>query len=622
MKYLSFNILTEGILPLEPGGRLLLNSTEHFFLPIHFFSTYYCKKILDTISIYNPMQNHKVASLLNRVADYLEMDDVDFRTKAYRRAAHTIETLSVDIAQIRKQGKLQKLPGVGTHIGVKIEEILDTGKLEYLENLKEQYPVDLDSLMSVEGLGPKKIKLLYHELGITNLDDLEREGKRHHIRRLKGMGAKTEAKILQNLEFARKSTGRQLLGEVMPLARKIKEKVGALEAVEEVKIAGSIRRCQETVGDIDVLTVTNHPDEVMDFFTQMDIVDEVVVKGHSKSTVRLFNGMDADIRVFKTDEFGSALVYFTGSREFNISLRKIAISMDMKLNEYGVFHQEERVAGATEEDVLKALGLDYIPPELRENTGEIEASLEGKLPQLVDYSDINGDLHVHTNWSDGKSSIMEMATGAAGRGYEYLAITDHTTLPVARGLNEKRLRQQMDKIDQVNSQLDDIVLLKGAEVNLDSVGNLDMPQNLLEGLDLVVASVHYDLHQDPEKMNERIGQALENEQVDMLAHPTGRKIKERQPSPLNIEKLLEKASDTGTILEVNSQPKRLDLKDMHIKMAVEYGCHLAINSDSHHVDSLGFLELGVATARRGWAQKKDIVNTLPRKKLWKKLGLS
>lgn len=549
------------------------------------------------------------------------MGGVDFRTKAYRRAAHNIETLSVDIAQLRKQGKLQELPGVGTHIREKIEEILDTGKLEYLENLKEEYPLDLDALMSVEGLGPKKIKLLYQELGITNLDDLEREGKRHHIRRLKGMGPKTEAKILQNLEFARKSTGRQLLGEVIPLANKIKEKIASLEEVDQVMIAGSIRRCQETVGDIDILTVTNHPDEVMDFFTQMDIVEDVVVKGHSKSTVKLFNGMDTDIRVFKDNEFGSALVYFTGSREFNIHLRKIAISMDMKLNEYGVFHQDERVAGKTEEEVFKALGLDYIPPELRENTGEIEASLEGKLPQLVDYHDINGDLHVHTNWSDGKSSIMEMAVEAARRGYEYLAITDHTHLPVANGLNEKRLREQMDKIDRINSQIDDIILLKGAEVNLDSQGNPDISPTLLEELDLVVASVHHDLHQDPEKINLRIEQALENEEVDILAHPTGRKLKERQPSSLSIEKLLEKASDTGTILEVNSQPKRLDLKDMHIKMAIEYGCQLAINSDSHHVDDLDLLKLGVATARRGWAQKKDVINTLPRKKLWKKLRL-
>jgi len=563
------------------------------------------------------MQNLKVASILNRVADYMELDGADFRTKAYRRAAHTIETLSVDIADIRKQGKLEELPGIGKHIHAKIEEILDTGSLGYLENLKKEYPLDLDALMSVEGLGPKKIELLYHELGIKNLDDLEREGKRHHIRRLKGMGAKTEVKILQNLEFARKSTGRQLLGEILPLASLIKQRISALDVVDQVEIAGSIRRRKETVGDIDVLTVTQQPTEVMDFFIQMDLVEEVIVKGHSKSTVHLYNGMDADIRVFKEDDFGSAMVYFTGSRELNISLRKIAISRGMKLNEYGVFKGEERLAGKTEADVFRALGLDYIPPELRENTGEIEAAQDGKLPKLVDYSDIKGDLHIHTNWSDGKSSIMEIALKASQLGYEYLAITDHTHIPVARGMDENRLIKQMGEIDRTNQELEGITLLKGAEVNLDSYGNLDMSGDVLEGLDVVVAAVHYDLRQDPEKMNERILKAMENEQVNILAHPTGRKLKERKPYQLNIEELFSKARETGTILEVNSQPKRLDLKDMHVKMAVEYGCQLAVSTDSHHAHDLSYMELGVATARRGWAEKKDIVNTLSLKKLLK-----
>jgi Histidinol phosphatase and related hydrolases of the PHP family len=427
---------------------------------------------------------------------------------------------------------------------------------------------------------------------------------------------KTEVKILQNLEFARKSTGRQLLGEILPLASIIKQKISALDVVDQVELAGSIRRRKETVGDIDVLTVTQQPDEVMDFFIQMDLVEEVIVKGHSKSTVRLYNGMDADIRVFKEADFGSAMVYFTGSRELNISLRKIAISRGMKLNEYGVFQGEERLAGKTEADVFRALGLDYIPPELRENTGEVEAAQEGKLPLLVDNSDIKGDLHIHTNWSDGKSSIMEMALEASQRGYEYLAITDHTIIPVARGMDEKRLIKQIDEIDRTNQELD-ITLLKGAEVNLDSYGNLDISSDVLDSLDMVVAAVHYDLRQDPEKMNERILRALENEQVNILAHPTGRKLKERKPYQLNIEELFSKAQETGTILEVNSQPKRLDLKDMHVKMAVEYGCQLAVSTDSHHVHDLGYMELGVATARRGWAEKKDIVNTLPLKKLLK-----
>ena len=563
------------------------------------------------------MQNHKVASILQQVADYLELDGVDFRTKAYRRAAHTIETLSVDIADMQKQGKLEELPGIGKHIHEKIEEILDTGSLEYLENLKKEFPLDMDALMQVEGLGPKKIKLLYQELGIKNLDDLEKEAKRHHIRRLKGMGAKTEAKILQNIEFARKSIGRQLLGDVLPLAIEIKQRISALDTVDQVQIAGSIRRRKETVGDIDILTVTQHPDEVMDYFTQMDLVGEVIVKGHAKSTVRLYNGMDADIRVFKESDFGSAMVYFTGSRELNIVLRKIALSKSMKLNEYGVFQEDVRLAGHTEVDVFRALGLDYIPPELRENTGEIEAAQQGKLPELVDFNDMRGDLHIHTNWSDGKSSIREMATKASQMGYEYLAITDHTRLPVARGLDEERLTQQMNEIDQINEEMENIILLKGAEVNLDSYGNLDISNNILGELDLVIAAVHYDLRQDPEKINERISRGLENEHVDILAHPTGRKLKERQPYKLDIEKLFQKASESGTILEVNSQPKRLDLKDIHVKMATEYGCQLVVNTDSHHTSDLNYMELGVSTVRRGWAEKKDIVNTLPIKKLLK-----
>lgn len=577
-------------------------------------------KILEPIHITRYMQNKKVASILHRVADYLEMDGVDFRTKAYRRAAHTIETLSVDIADVREEGRLEEIPGIGKHLHTKIEEILDTGKLQYLEDLKIEFPLDLDSLMSVEGLGPKKIKLLYHELGIKNLDDLEREGKRHHIRRLKGMGAKTEIKILQNLEFARKSTGRQLLGDVLPLAKEIKQRISSLELVEQVEIAGSIRRKKETVGDIDLLTVTNHPDEVMDYFTHMDLVDEIIVKGHSKSTVRLFNGMDADIRVFREEDFGSALVYFTGSRELNIQLRKIAISGKMKLNEYGVFKGDVRLAGKTESDVFRALGMEYIPPEIRENTGEIEAAQEGKLPNLVEYDDLRGDLHLHTTWSDGKATIDQMAREALIQGYEYLAITDHTHLPVAQGMDEKRLTEQINQIDRINSKIDGITLLKSAEVNIDSYGNLDISKDILEELDLVIASVHYDLRQEPEKMNMRILTALENEHVNILAHPTGRKLKERSAYKLDLEQLFQMAHETRTVLEVNSQPKRLDLKDIHVKMAVEHGCNLAVSSDAHNQQDLSYIKLGVATARRGWAEKEDIINTLPLKKLLKFLN--
>ena len=565
------------------------------------------------------MQNMKVASILNRIADYLELDGIDFRTKAYRRAAHTVENLSVDIKDIRDQEKLEELPGIGKHIEEKIVEILDTGKLKYLEKLIQEYPVNFDELMSVEGLGPRKIKLLYNELGIKDLDGLEREAKRHHIRRLKGMGVKTEAKLLHNIEFARKSSQRRLLGEVLPLAREIKVRIKSLDYVDNVEIAGSLRRMKETVGDIDILTVSQHPEEVMDYFINLDLVDEVIVKGHLKSTVRLYNGMDADIRVFKKEDFGSALVYFTGSRELNIGLRKIAIVRQMKLNEYGVFQGDERLAGANETEVFNSLGLDYIPPELRENTGEIEAAQNGSLPELVDYSDITGDLHTHTSWSDGKSSIMEMAWEGTIKGYEYLAVTDHTNLPVANGMDEFRLLSQMVKIDEINDEFDNITILKGAEVNLDSYGNLDISSDILESLDVVIAAIHVDLRQDSEQMNMRILKALENEHVDILAHPTGRKLNEREAYKLDLEKLFQNASDTGTILEVNSQPKRLDLKDIHVKMAIEYGCKLAINTDAHNQKDLSLMKLGIATARRGWAEKKNIVNTQSLKGLLKSL---
>ena len=566
------------------------------------------------------MKNQKVSTILHRIADYLEMDGNDFRTKAYRRAAHTVESLSTDIEEIRAQGRLQQLPGIGKHIAIKIEEILDTGSLQYYEELKQEFPLDYEALLSVEGLGPKTIKHLYQELGVKNLDDLEREAKRHHIHRLKGLGVKTEQKILQNLDFARKNTGRRLLGQVLTMAREMKQEIEKLQIVQQVEIAGSIRRRKETVGDVDILTITNQPQEVMEFFTNMERVDEVIAKGPSKSTVRLVDGMEVDLRVFQKAVFGSAMVYFTGSKEMNIELRKIAIQKGLKLNEYGVFQGEDQLAGQTEEDVFRALGLDYIEPELRENRGEVEAAQTGKLPQLVQGLDIRGDLHMHTIWSDGKSGIRELATTAREKGYEYIAITDHSgSLPVASAMDEAQIHGQMKEIDRLNQEIDGIIILRGIEVNINSIGKPDLPDYILEEMDLVVAALHAGQRPDPESLTKRILGAMENEYIDILAHPTGRKILERQAHDLNLEKVFQTANDTGTFLELNSQPNRLDLKDIHVKKALEYRCLLAVNSDAHHVDQMDYMELGVATARRGWAGKKNIVNTLPLKKLIKLL---
>lgn len=589
-----------------------------FFL---FFNDFWIKLlIVNKIVFY--MKNQLVAAILNQVADLMEIDGVDFRTKAYRRAAHTVETLSEDIEDIKIEGRLQELPGIGEKIAGKIEEIVETGSLEYLDNLKKQFPVDYDALMAVEGLGPRSIKQLYNELGVKNLDDLEKNAKRHRIRRLRGMGEKTERKILINLDFARKSTGRNLLGHILPVAQKIKEDLSGNDLVFRVEIAGSIRRRKETVGDIDILVTTKNPGEVSDYFTTMDLVDDVVVSGPTKSTVRLKeSGIDVDLRVFDDKSFGSAMMYFTGSKETNIELRKIAIAKGLKLSEYGVFKGDELLAGRTEEEVFKSLGMEYIEPDLRENTGEIEAAIRGELPKLLKYNEILGDLQMHTEWSDGSAKIRDMALEAQKIDYEYIAITDHSgSLRIANGMNEKTILKQMDKIENLNREMDGFTILKGVETNIDSYGFLDVPDKILADMDLVIAGIHSGFKQDKKEINRRILSAMENDNVDIIAHPTGRKIQERKAYELDLEKIFETSIETGTWLEVNSQMNRLDLNDMNVKMAVEKGCKLVINTDAHSIMDLINMELGVATARRGWAKKEDIINTLSLKRLMKQLN--
>ena len=568
----------------------------------------------------DPLKNKKVAAILNKIADLLEMDGVDFRTKAYRRAAHTVEILSKDIEDVRNERKLEELPGIGKSISKKIEEIVDSGTLEYYENLKKEFPVDFESLAAVEGLGPKTIKLLYDELGVKNIKDLERAAKRHQIRRLSGMGYKKEQQILENLKIAGKGRGRMLLGQILPLAEDIKGKLESLD-VSDVEIAGSIRRMQETIGDIDILVVTDNPKHVMNYFTSMESVDEIIAKGVLKSSLRLKNGVQVDLRVFKEGSFGSALLYFTGSKETNITMRKIAIRKGLKLNEYGVYRGEERVAGKTEEEVFRSLGMQYIEPELRENRGEVEAASQGKLPELVGYNEILGDLQMHTNWSDGNSTILEMAQAAEILGYEYIAVTDHTgRLHIANAMDKNRIVKQAKEIDGLNQELEKITVLKGVEVNIDSRGKLDVGNNVLKDMDIVVAAVHSGFRQDRKKLTARILSAMENGYVNIIAHPTGRKIHYRRSYQLDFERIFEASRDTGTVLEVNSQPNRLDLNDTNIRMAIDAGCKLVINTDAHSAEQLGHMKLGVATARRGWAESKDIINTLPLKKLERSLS--
>lgn len=567
------------------------------------------------------MKNEKVAHILDRIADFMEMNDDIFRMKAYRKAAHTVETLSDDITVLTEENRLEELPGVGKAIAGKIKEIVETGSLEYFENLKKEYPVDFDAMIEVEGLGPKTIKLLYDELRVENLDDLERHAKRHHVRRIKGMGDKKEKKILENIEMARKNSGRKLLGHILPLAEALKHQIEVLKVVESVEIAGSIRRRKESVGDIDILVISENSQEVMDYFVSLPFVDEIVVKGPLKSTVVLKEGLDCDLRVFERDIFGAAMMYFTGSRELNVELRKIAISQNMKLSEWGLFKGDEIIAGKTEEDVFQSLGLQYIPPEMRENRGEIEAAREGKIPQLIVYDDIKGDLQVHTTWSDGKNTILEMVQEAQKQGYEYLAITDHLgTLRTAEGMNESDILNQFQEIDSINDEIRDLTLLKGLEADIDSEGNLNINENILNELDVVVASVHSDLRQDFFEMTDRMIKAMENPYVDIISHPTGRRIQEHREYDLNLDKIMEMASATGTILEINSHPNRLDLRDIYIKKAIDMGCKLVIDSDAHSLSEMKNMQLGIATARRGWARKEDIINTFNLKGLTKILG--
>lgn len=558
------------------------------------------------------MNNLQIAQILNEIADLLEMKGVEFKPRAYRKAARSVKTLSRDIEDVYNAHELKELPGVGESIAEKISELIETGHLEYYENLKEEYPIDYEKLLAVEGIGPKTVKKLYKELHVKTLDDLEKAAKNHKIRELEGFGKKSEQEILENISFARSGTERKLLGYILPVAQSVAETILSLDAVKRLETAGSIRRRKPTIGDIDILVITDTPEKVMDFFTNMDNVKKIIVTGPSKSSVRLEEGMDCDVRVIEKKSFGSALLYFTGSKAHNVELRKIAMDKNMKLNEYGLFKDNNQIAGKTEQEVFKKLDMQYIPPEMRENRGEIESAIDKNIPDIIEYTDIRGDLQMHTKWSDGNFTIKEMAQQAKELGYEYIAITDHTgTLKIAGGLEPEDMRDQIEEISTVNEELDGITILTGAEVNIDSEGNLDMTNDVLKDLDVVVASIHGGFRQSEEQLTDRILSAMKNKHVNIIAHPTGRKIHEREAYDLDLDTLFEKSKKTNTYFEINSYPNRLDLNSVNVKRAIQKGCKLVINTDAHNVEHLRYIKLGIATARRGWATKADIINTLP-----------
>ena len=564
------------------------------------------------------MINLDMARIFDEIADILELKAENlFKIRAYRRAARTIETLAQDLKVIAERGgvsELKKIPGVGEGIAKKILEIAKTGDCKTHRVLKEEVPAGLLELLAIPRVGPKTIAKVHDEIGISSIEQLEEAAKSHTLEKLPGFGVKVEENILKGIEQYRRYKGRKLLSEALPRAESIVHELKKLDAVERTTIAGSLRRWRETIGDIDILVVSRRPKEVMDAFTRLDGIEDIVAKGDTKSSIVL-KGIDVDLRVVAAASFGAAAHYFTGSKHHNIRIRELGVRKGLKINEYGVFRGDVRIGGENEEDVFKNVGLAYIPPELREDRGEVEAAKESRIPKLVEPNDIKGDLHVHTKWSDGKNSIEEMAETAVSLGYEYVAVADHSpAVGIAGGMNEDKVKKREKEIEGLNTRFEnegvDFRVLAASEVDIKSDCSMDFTDAILKSLDVVVGAVHSKFSQDRATMTQRIVTAMENEHVDIIAHPTGRVLGKREPYEVDMERLMEVARDTGTIMELNSFPNRLDLNDVHCRMAKDYGVLIAISTDAHDATQMGaVIKYGVATARRGWLEAKDVVNT-------------
>jgi DNA polymerase (family X) len=562
-----------------------------------------------------PVHNSDIADIFNEVADLLDIEGAnEFRVRSYREAAQSIENLSSNIADLVDENKdLTELHGIGESIADKIEEIVETGGLKQLEEIKKRVPEDLIQLLNLSGLGPERVKDLYQKLDITSLDDLKKATEKQTIRELEGFGEKTENKIKKELErVGGKEERRTKLIKAEEYAEPLINYLDEMKEIKKIIIAGSYRRRKETVGDIDILVICSDSGPVMDRFVEYDDVEDVISKGDTKSSIRLKTGLQVDLRVVKEKSYGSALLYFTGSKSHNIELRERAIERGFKINEYGVFpkEKEEAVAGKTEEEVYDIIDLEWVPPELRENRGEIEASEKGNLPKLISLDDLKGDLHCHTTYTDGVDSIEEMARAAKDFGHQYLAITDHSKrVTVAEGLDSDALSRQIEEIDEINEKLDDFTILKGVEVDILEDGSLDLPDDILKKLDIRVCSIHYKLGLSSEKQTRRILKAMENPYFNIWGHPTDREIHKREPIELNMDKIMSEASDRNVFMEINSSPRRLDLNDIHAKMAKERGIKISISTDSHTRDNLKNIRYGVYQARRGWLEADDIINT-------------
>ena len=565
------------------------------------------------------MKNLEISAIFREIANILEIKgDNPFRIRAYERAAQNIEGLTEDIEDFVRDDRLMDIPGVGKDLADKIKKYVQTGKIKAYEDLKKKVPGGLLDLLNIPSVGPKTAKLLYEKLKIKNILDLEKAIKKNKLQGIFGIKEKTIENISKGIELLKRGRERMTLAQAMQVADEFISALKKLSEVKRISVAGSLRRQKETVRDIDILMISKKPKKIMDVFTGLPNVANVLAKGETKSSVRTKDDVQVDCRVEEEKSFGAALLYFTGSKNFNIRLRQLAIKRGLKINEYGVFRKNRFVCGKTEEEIFKILGMSYIEPELREDTGEIELAQEFQLPYLIELKDIKGDLHVHSKWSDGGNTIAEMVEAAKRRGYSYLAITDHSqSLKVAGGLSIADLKKKKQEIGQINRKLKDFRVLYGTEVDIDSQGRLDYKDEILKEFDIVVAAIHTGFKQSKSQLTRRLIRACLNKYVHIIAHPTGRLWGTRDAYDIDMDEVLKAARDTNTQLEINAFPQRLDLNDLNCRRAKEIGARLVIDTDAHTTEQLQTMKLGVSVARRGWLGKGDVLNTLSVKELLK-----
>nr|WP_295901015.1 DNA polymerase/3'-5' exonuclease PolX [uncultured Bdellovibrio sp.] len=567
------------------------------------------------------IQNAEVAQTFSQLADLLEIQGANpFRIRAYRTAARTLIELSQNVADvIEAHGKLYEYPGIGKDLASKIEEIAQTGHLQAFDEAAEKTPKFLLDFLKIPTLGPKRVKILHEKLGIKSLEDLQRVAESNEILKVRGFGEKTRAEILEGIKKIQQEQKKHvLLFEAEEAANLLSRYLSKAPGLQKLEVAGSFRRRKEIVADLDILVTAKKSQPVMEHFLKFENIAKVISKGSTRSTVNLKSGLQVDLRVVDNNSYGAALLYFTGSKAHNIAVRARALKRGLKINEYGVFKGEKSIVSAKEEEIYELLKLPYIEPELRENRGEIEAAVKGQLPHLIQIKDLQGDLHMHTTASDGRNSLKEMALAAKKMGYAYIGITDHSRrVAVAHGLDKKQLLKQIDQIDELNAEIQGITILKSIEVDILEDGRLDLPDDVLEKLDYTVGAIHSYFQLPSQKQTDRILRAMDNPHFRIFAHPMGRLIGKREPYAMNVEKIMKAAKERSIILELNSQPERMDLSDTLCRMAKDLGVKIAISTDSHSVNQLNLMKYGVGQARRGWLEKKDVINTLPLAKLKK-----